>query len=305
MKKMKVLSLFAGIGGIDLGLERTGRFETVAFVENDKNCHLVLKNHWPNVPIFKDVRAVSHCHIYAGECYLQEHHKEGSIETEIFCGGKIDVIVGGFPCQDISKGGNGEGLVKGKRSSLWKEYARLIKEVRPKYAIIENVDELANNGLGVVLRDLSRIGYDAEWHTLTATGVCNLPHQRKRLFVIAYARSQRCDECSGQDSDVQAHQEWSSENLSQIWSQCQSEPIQVRQILSRRAVDSYRASHAGRQSTFTGIRRVTDGIPQGLDESLRKARIKQLGNSVCPDILEMIGLAIAEREDEKERNNVV
>lgn len=300
MTKLKVLSLFAGIGGIDLGLEKTEGFETVAFCEIDSDCIEILNKHWPNIPVYKDVKKLEVYNGPDGNNYLTDSLDEN--EYPINCTSPdIDVIVGGFPCQDISIGGKGKGIVKGERSSLWKEYARLIDTVRPKYAIIENVNELRNNGLGVVLRDLSRIGYDAEWYTLTATGVCNLPHQRKRLFIIAYPRSQRCDEYSGEERHLQVDQEWSSKEVYSNGEECQSESIQVRQILSRRQVDSFRATHSGRESTVSELRRVTNGIPTGLDEKERKSRIKQLGNAVVPDIAELIGLAVLEREKQAGR----
>ncbi len=119
MSGLKVLDLFSGIGGFSLGLERTGGFETVAFCEIDKKARLVLKKHWPDVPIFEDVSALT-----------------GDQINE-----KIDIIVGGFPCQDISVAGKGAGLA-GARSGLWFEFHRLIKEIRPSYVIAENVSAL-------------------------------------------------------------------------------------------------------------------------------------------------------------------
>ena len=160
---MNVLDLFSGIGGFSLGLERAG-MKTVAFCEVDKKCQAVLKKHWPDVPIFDDVSTLT------GE----------QIEE------KIDVICGGFPCQDISLAGKGAGLA-GKRSGLWSEFHRLIKEIRPKYAIIENVSALRSRGLDQVLGALSEIGYDAEWHCITASSV-GAPHRRDRIWIVAYPR---------------------------------------------------------------------------------------------------------------------
>ena len=112
--KLKVLDLFSGIGGFSLGLERTGGFETVAFCEINKFCQKVLKKHWPEVPIFEDVTKLK------GEQV-----------------GQVDIICGGFPCQDLSTSGQGAG-VGGERSGLWREMARLASELRPKYIIMEN-----------------------------------------------------------------------------------------------------------------------------------------------------------------------
>ena len=163
---MRVLDLFSGIGGFSLGLERAG-FETVAFCEIDKKCHKVLNKHWPDVPIFEDV------------CTLT---KELLDERGI----TVDVICGGFPCQDISLAGKGAGI-EGERSGLWTEYARIISELRPKFVIVENVAALLSRGLDRVLGDLAEIGYDAEWHCIPASAV-GAPHRRDRIWILAYPR---------------------------------------------------------------------------------------------------------------------
>jgi DNA (cytosine-5)-methyltransferase 1 len=160
---MNILDLFSGIGGFSLGLERAG-MKTVAFCEVDKKCQQVLKKHWPGVPIFDDVSTL----------------KGEDIEET------VDVICGGFPCQDISLAGKGAGL-EGKRSGLWSEFKRLIEEIKPKYAIIENVSALRGRGLDQVLREISEIGYDAEWHCITAASI-GAPHRRDRIWIVAYPR---------------------------------------------------------------------------------------------------------------------
>jgi DNA (cytosine-5)-methyltransferase 1 len=103
--------------------------------------------------------------------------------------GITDVVSGGFPCQDISSAGKGAGIT-GARSGLWKEFARIIDEVRPKYAFVENSPLLRKRGLDVVLSDLAEIGYDAEWCVLGADDVGAI-HHRKRMWILAYARSQK------------------------------------------------------------------------------------------------------------------
>ncbi len=273
MEKLKVLSLFSGIGGSDLGLERAG-MEVVAFCEKDKHCHKVLSKHWPNIPIFEDVT---------------------KLNKELLSNLKIDVIVGGFPCQDISLAGSRKGITKGERSSLWKEYWRIINEIRPRYAIIENVEYLRKNGLGIVLNDLSRIGYDAEWSVITARSV-GLPHQRQRLFIISYPCGQRQYEYLGEGRHIQTDKEW---EIAKIYSEgegCQPKPIQIHPILSRGAFDHIRNSFPNQRAAVSSIRRVTDGVPKGLDENRRKQRIKQLGNAIVPQIAEIIGIAILEHE---------
>src|SRR5688572_6900268 len=134
--KLKVLDLFSGIGGFSLGLERTGGFETVAFCEIDPFCRRVLAKHWPEVRQYEDVR----------ELTAQKLAADGI---------GVDVICGGFPCQDISlANNNGTGLA-GEKSGLWCEFARLIGEVRPRFVIVENVSTLRSRGLGDVLSDLA------------------------------------------------------------------------------------------------------------------------------------------------------
>jgi DNA-cytosine methyltransferase len=161
--KLKVADLFSGIGGFSLGLHNTGGFETVAFCEQDEHAQKVLKKNFPGVPIYDDVNNLK-----------AKDLKEN-----------IDVLCGGFPCQDISTAGKGKGL-KGERSGLWFQFERLIKEVRPRYVIIENVANLRTKGLGLILQNLGALGYDAEWHIIPACTVGAI-HRRERLFIIAYA----------------------------------------------------------------------------------------------------------------------
>ena len=130
--KLQVLDLFSGIGGFSLGLERTGGFETKAFCEIDPFCRRVLAKHWPDVPCFEDVTTLR------GEDV-----------------GPVDVICGGFPCQDISIAGLGEGL-DGARSGLWSEIVRLVRDLRPSFLLVENVAALLGRGLDRVPRGLGR-----------------------------------------------------------------------------------------------------------------------------------------------------
>ncbi len=170
MEKLRTLDLFAGIGGFSLGLERTGGFETVAFCEIEKFPQQVLRKHWPEVPIYDDVRALTAERLAAD-------------------GIAVDGICGGFPCQDISVAGKGLGLA-GERSGLFYEVARLIGELEPKFVILENVGALLCRGLDAVLGALASLGYDAIWHCIPASHV-GLPHTRDRVWVIAYPREER------------------------------------------------------------------------------------------------------------------
>jgi DNA (cytosine-5)-methyltransferase 1 len=175
---LKVLDLFSGIGGFSLGLERTGGFETVAFCEIEKFPQKVLAKHWPRVPIYEDVRNVT----------AKQLRSDGIIPN---------VITGGFPCQDISVAGNQKGMGEGTRSGLWSECARLLGEIRPDYAIFENVTALLSGDSGRwfqrVLWDLSEVGYDAEWHCIPASEL-GANHHRDRVWIIAYPNLQRCKE---------------------------------------------------------------------------------------------------------------
>lgn len=167
-------SLFAGIGGLELGLEATGGFRTTWQVEIDEYARRVLAKHWPDIARYRDVRDVH------GAC--------GQGCDYCLCG--VDVLIGGFPCQDVSLAGAQLGL-DGKRSTLWSEFARIIRELRPRWVVAENVPGLlsANDGrfFGRVLRDLAEAGYDAEWGVLSAAAM-GAPHRRDRVFVIAHSR---------------------------------------------------------------------------------------------------------------------
>lgn len=167
---MRVLSLFSGIGGFDIGLERAG-MQTVAFCEFDPYCQAVLKRHWPEVPIYDDVRTLSADTLRRNGVW------------------PINVIAGGFPCQDLSYAGKRAGI-EGERSGLWSQFARLIGEVRPQFAIMENVPGLLSAGHGRVLGDLAALGYDAVWDCVPASSV-GAPHRRDRVWIVAYARSEQ------------------------------------------------------------------------------------------------------------------
>jgi len=161
---VNVLDLFSGIGGFSVGLERAG-MQTAAFCETNPFCRRVLKERWPGARLYGDVR------------YLTAKRLASD-------GIAIDLVAGGFPCQEISYAGVGGGM-QGRRSGLWRHYARIIGEVRPQFAIVENVSALLDRGLGDVLGDLAALGYDAEWHCVPASAV-GAPHQRDRVWIVAY-----------------------------------------------------------------------------------------------------------------------
>jgi len=158
-------SLFAGIGGMDLGFERAG-LTCKWQVEIDPHARRVLAKHWPDVRRHDDVRT-----------FPPDDGADWS----------VDVVAGGFPCQDISFAGKGAGLA-GERSGLWYEFARVVRVLRPRYVVVENVAALLVRGLDAVLGTLASLGYDAEWEILPAAAF-GAPHIRNRVFLVAHAAS--------------------------------------------------------------------------------------------------------------------
>lgn len=245
---LKVLDLFSGIGGFSLGLERTGGFETVAFCEIEEFPRQVLAKHWPGVPIYDDVRTLNAVRLAAD-------------------GIAANVICGGFPCQDISSAGQRAGI-DGQRSGLWSEIARLIGEIRPRYVIVENVARLLADGMGRVLRDLSWLGYDAEWSVVPASAV-GAPHRRDRVWIVAYPKE-------GVRDRVLLSGAVYGESCPQGFKR-------VRAMLSARRARRRPPADFGRIHK-------ADGLSAGLDS------IASLGNAVVPDIPEAIGRAILAAE---------
>ncbi len=309
---MKVLDLFAGIGGFTLGLERAG-FETAAFCEIDPYAQKVLAKHWPGVPIYDDVRTIT-------------------AERLASDGIGVDVITGGFPCQDISVAGHQAGLA-GERSGLWSECARLLREVRPRYAIFENVTNLLTGERGDwfkrVLWDISEVGYDAEWHCIPASQL-GAHHHRDRIWIIAYPHGnalrteQECQQ--GSSSSSQSKQPGYAEELLPYPEKLQCDggkPVrengdapsqQSRGCDSEEdASDSMREGLQGREKqgiisfgwegweqfsarcvrNFGAISEVEPTICRGANGVSNHAhRLKCLGNAVVPQIPELIGHAI-------------
>jgi DNA (cytosine-5)-methyltransferase 1 len=300
----RVLDLFSGIGGFSLGLERTGGFETVAFCEISPVCRHLLNHHWPRVPAYDDVCALT-------------------AERLAIDGIGVDAICGGFPCQDISFAGKGAGLA-GERSGLWREYARLIRELRPRFVFVENVAALLARGLGDVLGDLAALGYDAWWDCIPASAV-GAPHRRDRLWLIAYARSVEHEGLGDALRRAVAAELSASDASGDRWGEGlkdsggRSERVgpqsQLRFGNGRRAVADaasprqpqpwlpvharYRAatsegqtSHAehGRFGSFWAtepdVGRVAHGVPARVD------RLHGLGNAVVPEIPYLLGKAV-------------
>jgi DNA (cytosine-5)-methyltransferase 1 len=238
-------SLFAGIGGFDLGFERAG-IKTVWQVEIDSKARLVLARHFPHAERFDDVRAV-------GARNLK----------------RVDVVCGGFPCQDISNAGYRAGI-GGERSGLWSEMFRVIGELRPRIVCVENVAALLVRGIGRVLGDLAEIGYDAEWDTFRASDF-GAPHPRERIFIIAYPHSDRLETypnetiLRGTFGGGRTNGHVSSMGCENVWTEAR--PIGARPM------------------------GVGNGISSDVD------RLRMLGNAVVPQISEWIGRRILEAEE--------
>ena len=184
------ISLFSGYEGIGLGLGAVVRgLRVVAYVEREVYAVQVLVERMAGgqiepAPICTDVRE------FDGRWFS----------------GKVDGIFGGFPCQDISVAGRGEGIRKGNRSGLWFEFARVIREVGPRWVFVENVGALVGRGLEIVLGDLAQMGFDAEWGVFSAAEA-GAPHRRDRLFILAYKhRDRRESQWLGRDERQIEHE---------------------------------------------------------------------------------------------------
>jgi DNA (cytosine-5)-methyltransferase 1 len=260
---LKVLDLFSGIGGFSLGLERTGGFETVAFCEIEKFPQKVLAKHWPGVPIYEDVKELT----------------AERLAADGITG--ISVITGGFPCQDLSIAGKQSGI-NAERSGLWTELARLIGELRPQYAIVENVTALLSGESGRwfqrVLGDLAEIRYDCEWHCIPASSVGAI-HDRDRVWVIAYPN--KIGSRNGFNYIRRNKLLYGLERFTE-----KSEPKW------ERVLGGIRENFQTRNWELlkARVRGMDDGLPSEMD----RARCSGLGNAVVPQIPELIGRAILE-----------
>jgi DNA (cytosine-5)-methyltransferase 1 len=283
---MNVLDLFSGIGGFSLGLERAG-MRTVAFCEIDPYCRRVLAKHWPDVPVYDDVRTLTAERLAAD----------------------VDVIAGGFPCQDISTAGKGAGIT-GERSGLWKEYARIIGEVRPRYVIVENVAALLSRGLGDVLGDLSTLGYDAEWHCIPASAV-GAPHRRDRIWIVATDANRNGEHAVAVNAEMAGASQHLADAAGGIRQREAQRQTGHAALGGEDVADADNDNGHGRRSSLQmgwgqiareiaddgefgrvqwgaepDVGRVAHGVPARVD------RLRSLGNAVVPQIPEIIGRAI-------------
>ncbi len=264
MKKLKLLDTFAGIGGFSYAAEKiVGGYETTQFIEINPFSQKILKKHWPHVPIHNDIKTFT---------------------AEPF---QFDCISGGFPCQDISNAGLQKGITKNTRSGLFYELIRIIRMVRPKYVVLENVAAITNRGMDIVLRELYESGYNAEWSVISASalGAC---HQRARWWLVAYPDSKRSqrrllqfnkelqetghirqkDTLSSSDTDSTRTQSDRTRQAKPVWSNA---------FLNSKERRTIRRDWTGYVSEPC-LCRGDDGLRGRMD------RLKALGNAVVPQV---------------------
>ena len=254
---MKLLDTFAGIGGFSYAAEKlVGGFETTQFIEINPFCQKVLNKHWSHVPIHDD------------------------ITTFTAKSGEFDIITGGFPCQDISVAGLQKGITKETRSGLFYELIRVIRMVRPKYVVLENVAAILNRGLDIVLRELSEAGYDAEWAVISASslGTC---HQRSRFWLVAYPNSNgssSSEKCgfNGETSD----RTQKGQNQS-----CQSErSSESKNSTTIQSTTKWRDTKYKLNQNWKGYKSKPTLCRGDHGLSNRVDRLKALGNSIVPQV---------------------
>lgn len=275
---MRIGSLFSGIGGLELGLERAGCGEVVWQCEADPFARRVLAKHWPDVPIYKDVR-------YFGAWAPVPD---------------VDIICGGFPCQDISNAGKGRGLA-GSRSGLFFELARVVRLVRPRYIVLENVSAILTRGGARVLGEIAACGYDGVWDCVPAAAV-GAPHRRDRYFFVGWL---------GDTDSARSQGHWTQHGLGAFGGALQSR-------------------RPGPWEPQPRVGRAADGVPSGVDGPRvtwptpapysrpaepwegdtprtiipvkgdhRRDRLKALGNAVVPQVAEVVGRVLMQIHAER------
>lgn len=252
---MRIGSLFSGIGGLELGLERAGVGAVAWQCEILPGCREVLAHHWPDAVRFDDIRGL---------------HPPA-----------VDLICGGFPCQDVSSAGKRAGL-SGTRSGLWYEYLRVVSEVRPRWVVVENVASGAHAWASTVLTGLGELGYTCLPVPLSAADV-GAPHLRRRIFVIAY---------------LDLHSEPAVSLQAEVAGAPQppTHADHARREGAGPGADQGRAEPAARGWGTPQPRmvRVVHGVSRGVDRGNARPRIAALGNSVVPQCAEVIGHIICQ-----------
>tara|TARA_R110000868_G_scaffold378690_1_gene644273 strand:- start:86 stop:940 length:855 start_codon:yes stop_codon:yes gene_type:complete len=282
---LNVLDLFSGIGGFSLGLESTGFFKTIAFVEKDKFCQKVLQKNFPNIPIEDDVRNVK------GEKY------------------RADVVTGGFPCQPFSVAGKRRGTDDDR--FLWDETIRIVSETKPKWFIGENVEGIINIQDGMVFRqihdELESEGFETQSFIIPASGK-GAWHQRKRVWIIGCNEKNISNTNDIRSVRVQKSEEEiiggpkatsNSSSSHDVWN---TESTRRESSFVGPGKGEFRGASAwGKQCESNWFETISKlcGVPNGVSATMdkdRANRIKSLGNSIVPQIAREIGLGIMEAE---------
>lgn len=255
-------SLFSGIGGLELGLERAGLGPVLWQCEIDPFCRRVLSRHWPNVERLEDVHS-------AGASVLEP----------------VDLICGGFPCQDVSSAGKGKGLA-GKRSGLWREFARVAGELKPRWVVVENVASGATRWVDAVSGELEQLGYEVLPLPVSAFDV-GAPHMRRRVFLVAHAGGCRRGARGKETAEGGSQRQGLADHRgTRVASDRDREPT----IPSHGEVAGVQgvAADSPEWSTAPDIRGVANGLPNRVD------RLRALGNGVVPECAMVVGWVIRE-----------
>lgn len=277
---MKIGSLFSGIGGLELGLEQAGLGEVVWQCETNSFCCEILERHWPGVKRYHDVKEVE----------FPEW---------------VDLICGGFPCQDVSSAGKGVGL-SGSRSGLWVEFARIVESVHPTWVVVENVASGAKKWVDVVRRDLERIGYVSIPIPIAAQDL-GAPHLRRRIFIVAHTQRDALWNESERESrrssnGVQRQRQAESLDHGAQWDAANATEarLQGTELLQRPRTWKITPGSAWATDTVPqpAVCRMDDGLSRELGKRMAP-EIRALGNAVVPQCAEVVGHVIQILRDER------
>lgn len=256
---MRVGSLFSGIGGFDLGLERAG-YEIAWQVENNDYCRRILKKHWPHVPCHYDITTIDWRFIQP-----------------------VDLVCGGFPCQPFSQAGKRKG--KDDDRYLWPEVVRCLAVLRPTWFLGENVYGLLHLGIEQVLADLEALGYQVAVLGIPACAV-DAPHIRQRVWIVANASSIRCNRHSEDSRSISASETKGREQ--QSTGSCETVANATRKQVIGQGPGGFqpKSTQRSRWLPEPAVGRVAHGVPDRVD------RLRGLGNAIVPQIAEALGRMI-------------
>lgn len=261
-------SLFSEIGGLELGLEMAGVGHTVWQVEIDQWCRRVLAKHWPNAERYEDVREVgAHC--------LQ----------------RVDVLCGGFPCQNVSSAGKREGLA-GARSGLWFEYLRIVSELHPRFVVVENVASGTKLWLPTVREGLEGLGYRVRAFALSAADV-GAPHLRRRVFVVADADGAELRDEPGRSGGARRQGANVAPDDGSTWRAHGHADGEGEPALAEHGEMAGVCSVASGTSAWASPPEFCP-LDDGVSTRLVGRRLKALGNAVVPQCSEVIGRILLE-----------